>query len=220
MTILFTPLPAPLAPGKKRRVNTKQPVITKIDYFHEDVPVRNFLTKTLSINLKCEDLFESSWLFQGEQLDDPDSFSLSYTIPHRVTDQVNITNEKDYKQMVDKATSRSPFEVKLFIIENKVCRIKFFCTLCYNAFIQTGHGEDNPEEEAEHDEAVVSRKKQKVCVHSMRFLLYIHHPKSSRPVYQPKKKLRRPKSYKSLNAITAVRISSVVRPLAMSRAQM
>ncbi|KIJ91812.1 hypothetical protein K443DRAFT_38331, partial [Laccaria amethystina LaAM-08-1] len=73
ITILFTPLPAPLAPGKKH--------------------------------------------------------------------QVNITNEKDYKQMVDEATSRSPFEVKLFIIENK-----------------TVHREDNPEEEVEHDEAVVSRK--------------------------------------------------------------
>ncbi|EDR07413.1 uncharacterized protein LACBIDRAFT_327887 [Laccaria bicolor S238N-H82] len=73
MTILFTPLPAPLAPGKKRHVN--------------------------------------------------------------------ISNEKDYKQMVDKATSKSPFEVKLFIIENK-----------------TGNGEDDPEEDAEHEEAVGSRK--------------------------------------------------------------
>ena len=87
MTILFTPVPAP--------------VITKIDYFHEDIPLHDFLTKILTMNLNHKDLFEWSWLFQGEQLDDPDSFSLSYTIPCQVTDQVNISNKKDYKQMVD-----------------------------------------------------------------------------------------------------------------------
>jgi len=135
MTILFTPLPAPLAPGKKCWVNARQPVIMKINYFHEDIPLCNVLTKTLTMNLNREDLFECSWLFQGEQLDDPNSLSLSYTIPCQVTDQVNISNKKDYKQMVDEATSKSPFEVKLFIIENKVRCIDFCCVLHYNASI-------------------------------------------------------------------------------------
>ena len=39
------------------------------------------------------------------------------------------------------------------------------------------NGEDDPEEEAEHEEAVVSRKKQKVCVCDVCFLTYIYPPK-------------------------------------------
>ncbi|KAF8958724.1 hypothetical protein BDZ97DRAFT_1915991 [Flammula alnicola] len=148
MTLLFTPLIAPLEPGKKRRANAKPPVMTRIDHFHEDVPLRDFLIKALT-SLKREDLFECSWLFQGQELDDADSFSLSYTIPRRVTDQVVVVNEKDYKQMVEEASNKSPFEVKLYVVENK-----------------TGNGDDNSEEEAEHEEATGSRKKQKTSLPS------------------------------------------------------
>jgi len=136
MTIIFTPLLGPpLDPRKKRRANAKPSVVTKIDHFHEDVPLHDFLSKAIGTNLKHEDLFEHSWLFQGLGLDKADSFSLSYTILHHVTDQVDISNNKDYAQMVTKATNKSPFEVKLFIVENQVCYSSNFCSLYYNALI-------------------------------------------------------------------------------------
>ncbi|KDR74191.1 hypothetical protein GALMADRAFT_21465, partial [Galerina marginata CBS 339.88] len=143
MTLLFTPLLAPLEAGKRRRANAKPPVTTKIEYFHEDVPIRDFVIKALD-SVKRTDLFESSWIFQGHELNTDDCFTLSYTIPRRVTDQVIVSNEKDYKQMIEEITSKSPFEVKVFIVENK-----------------TGGGEDESEEEAEHEEVTGSRKKQK-----------------------------------------------------------
>ncbi|EDR07888.1 uncharacterized protein LACBIDRAFT_298195 [Laccaria bicolor S238N-H82] len=149
MTIVFTPLLPPPDPRKKRRANAKATVVTKIDHFHEDVPLRDFLSKTIGTNLKRDDLFENLWLFQGQELDDADSFSLSYTIPRRVTDVVDIDNDKDYVQMVTEATNKPPFEVKLFIVENQI-----------------GNGADELEEEAEHEEAAASRKKQKTSIPS------------------------------------------------------
>ena len=53
-------------------------------------------------------------------------FSLSYTIPCCMTDQVDIGNNKGYVQMVTKAMNKSPFEVKLFVIENQVCYLISF----------------------------------------------------------------------------------------------
>ncbi|KDR71157.1 hypothetical protein GALMADRAFT_25054, partial [Galerina marginata CBS 339.88] len=143
MTLLFTPLLAPLEAGKRRRANAKPPVTTKIEHFHEDVPLCDFVIKALD-SVKRTDLFGLSWIFQGHELDTDDCFTLSYTIPRRVTDQVTVSNEKDYSQMIDEITSKSPFEVKVFMVENK-----------------TGGGEDDSEEDAEHDEVAGSRKKQK-----------------------------------------------------------
>ncbi|KAF8812901.1 hypothetical protein BYT27DRAFT_7004650, partial [Phlegmacium glaucopus] len=142
MTLLFTPLIAPLETGKKRRANAKPPVTTKIKYFHEDILLCDFLIKALD-SIKRHDLFECSWIFQGRELDTDDCLTLSYTIPQRVTDQVIVSNQRDYKQMIDEITSKSPFKVKVYIVENK-----------------TG-GEDDSEEEAEHDKVTGSRKKQK-----------------------------------------------------------
>ena len=124
MTLLHTPLLAPLNTGQKRRANAKPPVITKIEYFHEDVPLRDFLTKVL-ISVKRQDLFESSWLFHSHELDRGDSFTLLYTIPRRVTDQIVISNGRDYKEMVDEATNKSPHEVKVYIVKNQVCPLSF-----------------------------------------------------------------------------------------------
>ena len=107
MTIIFNPLPAPPEPQKKCRANAKPTVITKIDHFYEDVPLRDFLFKVICTNLKHEDLFKFSWLFQESKLEDPDSFTISYTVPWRVTDQVEISSMKDYLQMVDEAQQLS-----------------------------------------------------------------------------------------------------------------
>jgi hypothetical protein len=123
MTLLFTPLVATPEAGRKRRANAKPPIMTRIEYFHEDVPLRDFLIKTLT-SIKRPDLFESSWLFQGRELDGNDCLMLSYTIPRRVTDQVIISDEKDYKQMVDEASSKSPFELKVYVVEKKVCQLQ------------------------------------------------------------------------------------------------
>ena len=121
MTIIFNPLPAPPEPRKKCRANAKPTVVTKIDHFYEDVPLRDFLSKVICTNFKHEDLFEFSWLFQESELEDPDSFTIFYTVPRCITDQVEISSMKDYLQMVDEAKSKSLHEVKIYIFENKVC---------------------------------------------------------------------------------------------------
>ncbi|KJA25411.1 hypothetical protein HYPSUDRAFT_109643, partial [Hypholoma sublateritium FD-334 SS-4] len=149
MTILFTPLVTPTDAGKKRRANAKPLVMTKIEYFHEDVPLRDFLTKILA-SLKRQDLFESSWLFQGHELDRGDCFALSYTIPRRVTDQVVIGDGKDYKEMVHEASSKLPHEVKVYMVENQI----------------GGGDNDAREEEGDDEEVTGSRKKQKTNVPS------------------------------------------------------
>ena len=44
MVINFTPLPVAVA-GRKRRANTKNPVISKIGWFHEDVGLKELIVK-------------------------------------------------------------------------------------------------------------------------------------------------------------------------------
>lgn len=77
--IVFTPLPGE-NPSKKRRANAKPATISKITHFHEDYGLKEFIVKILK-TIKREDLIEWSWLYRDEELERPDSFSASYTIP-------------------------------------------------------------------------------------------------------------------------------------------
>ena len=211
MTVLFTPL-RPLEAGKKRRANAKPPVITKLEYFHEEVPLRDFLTKIL-MSVKREDLFESSWLFRVRNLDRNDCFTLSYTIPRRVTDQIIISNLRDYSEMVDQATSKSPHEVKVYVIENQVCPfalVRFFILIApwrLGKMILTIQK--------------VNMKKRWLLERKRRYgdsLRIYSLPMSMncfRPTHHQRKRLPKQKSSRNLNADTAARTSSAERHLAM-----
>jgi hypothetical protein len=118
MTVVFTALPPPLAAGKKRRSNAKLPTITKIDYFHEEFELKDLIVKIAHL-IQCDDLVGYSWLYQGEKLDTPDSFSIAYTIPRSVTNQVQISGKRDFDRMVADAIKRGSPEVKFFLVENK-----------------------------------------------------------------------------------------------------
>ena len=118
-TVLFTPIPS-ANPSKKRRANAKVPVVSKLTFFHEDFKFQDFLSKMILL-INRRDLIRHSWLYHGGELDEPDSIEMSYTIPRRVTDQIAINGERDFKQMVEEATKKDTAEVKLYIIEQKVC---------------------------------------------------------------------------------------------------
>jgi len=121
MTINFTPIPPPLEAGKKRRANAKAPVITKIGYFHEDMGLREFLTKVVTL-LKHEYLLEQSHLYSHQTFDEnePDSFTATYTVPRKVKDAIQLNDPTDFEQMVHEATSQKSAEIKLSIVEHKV----------------------------------------------------------------------------------------------------
>ena len=93
--------------------------MSKLVYFHEDFTFQDFLSKVV-ILIKREDLIGHSWLYQGQELDEPDSFVMSYTIPRRVTEQIAINDECDFKQMVEEATKKYAAEVKIYMVEQKV----------------------------------------------------------------------------------------------------
>jgi len=158
MTIIFTPLPSVAPTGKKRRANAKAPVVTKISYFHESFALKDFLSKVFII-LKRDDLIEHSWLYHGHERDEPNSFSTSYTVPRRVVEQIEIHEDEDYQQMVKEATQKISAEVKVFIVEQKVCCLPP-CYIFTTQMTQT-QGEDDPDEDSEHEEAA-ARKKKKV----------------------------------------------------------
>jgi hypothetical protein len=130
VTIIFTPLPS-AAPVKKRRANAKAPVITKISYFHEKFALKDFLSKVTTI-LKRNDLLEKSWLYQGYECEEPNSFSIFYTVPRRVVDQVEMHEDEDYVQMIEEATQKNSAEVKVFIVEKKVCFTSLLSFQCSN----------------------------------------------------------------------------------------
>jgi hypothetical protein len=124
MTLVFTPLPPPPKDGKRRRSNAKAPSVTKINYFHEDFALQDLISKAVHL-LERLDLIEGSWLYQGRELDNEDSFSLCYTIPHHVTEQVVISGDADFKQMIEEVTNKAVAKVKLFLMVNKVCPSHF-----------------------------------------------------------------------------------------------
>jgi hypothetical protein len=119
LTVLFTPIPV-VDRTKRRRANAKAPLLSKITYFHEDFAMKDFLVKAL-ILMKRDDLIMHSWLYQGHDLDEPNSFTASYTIPRCVIEQIAINEDRDFKQMVEEATKKGTAEVKLYIVEQKVC---------------------------------------------------------------------------------------------------
>jgi hypothetical protein len=124
MTINFTPIPPPLEAGKKRQANTKAPVITKIGYFHEDMGLHKFLAKVVAL-LKHEYLLEQSHLYSYETFEEnePNSFIATYTVPQKVKDPIQLNDPVDFKQMVHEATSQKSAEIKLSIVEHKVCSL-------------------------------------------------------------------------------------------------
>lgn len=91
--------------------------------FHEDYGLPEFIVKAFR-TLDRADLIEHSWLYHGQALDTPNSFSMAYTIPRKFTDQVQINNVDDFKQMVKEATYKIAAEVKLFLVEHKVSPLK------------------------------------------------------------------------------------------------
>ena len=135
MTIIFMPLPS-VVQSKKCRANA--PVITNISYFHESFALKDFLSKVLII-LKHDDCMEHSWLYHGHEHEEPNSFSTSYTVPWHLVDQVEIHEDEDYKQIIEEATQKIFAEVKVFIIENKVCFIPLLHFQCSNN-TDTGRG--------------------------------------------------------------------------------
>ena len=70
---------------------------------------------------KRVDLLNGLSLYLEEEVDDGDPVSLSYTILCCVTEPVSITCEDDFTQMKDIATKKLEAEVKLYLVENKVC---------------------------------------------------------------------------------------------------
>ena len=94
--------------------------MSKISHFHEDFALWDFLTKVLDMN-KHLDLLNGLSLYYGEELDDNNSLSLSYTILCRVTEPVSITCKEDFTQMKDIATKKIEAEVKLYLVKKKVC---------------------------------------------------------------------------------------------------
>lgn len=120
MTIVFTPLPPAETAQKRARKNAKPTTTSVIEHFHEDMPLADVIVKILFVALKRNDLIEHSCLWHDQEPDETDSFSLSYTIPRRVTNPVRINKGKDFEQLLHKATRSKPHEVKFYIVENKV----------------------------------------------------------------------------------------------------
>lgn len=84
------------------------------------MPMRDFLT-TVLLCLGQIELVAGSRLYQDALPDDAEeSFTISYTIPRRVTNPIFINNEKDYEQLLREATGKPPYEVKVFLVQNQV----------------------------------------------------------------------------------------------------
>lgn len=85
---------------------------------------------------------------------------LSYTISRWVTDQVIISDEKDYKLIVDEVSSKSSYELKVYIVEKRFVTSNLFYFFLSDCLLEIGGGKDDSEEKAEHEEAAGSQKKQ------------------------------------------------------------
>ncbi|KAF6751577.1 hypothetical protein DFP72DRAFT_816385 [Ephemerocybe angulata] len=100
MTVTFTPFDQP-----KGRANAKPKTLSKIGYFHEDYDYKDWFLKVLQA-VGREDLWNMCWICDGRDQSDDDRFTVSYTVPRKVTSEVMITDKADFDEMVTQATSR------------------------------------------------------------------------------------------------------------------
>jgi hypothetical protein len=153
----------------------KPPLCQNLPTSMKTLPFKIFSRSLKTIFLiNRDDLIPHSWLYHGQELDEPDTFTMSYTIPRRITDQIAINGERDFKQMVEEATKKDNAEIKVYIIEQKVCVDSGLSNLEY--MTHRLQNEDEPDEDLEHEEAAgPAHKKKKVHNFLLHYLFVSRH---------------------------------------------
>ncbi|KAG0709495.1 hypothetical protein DFH29DRAFT_788789, partial [Suillus ampliporus] len=115
-TVLFTPLQLF---DPKRRKNAKPTTITKIVYIHEDMSMKDMITKVLD-SIKRRNLLQTSWLYAGFELEGSDSLTFTYTVYRSQNKDVFLDNEDDYLELCTQVQDTRKAEVTLKLVEQKV----------------------------------------------------------------------------------------------------
>jgi hypothetical protein len=160
MVIAFMPLENP---KKKRRANAKRQTQNSVAHFHEEFEFKDWLVKVVAA-VGRQDLLANSALYNRTA--SANSFTLSYTVPRKVTDEILIRNEDDFKEMVDAVCSmNSDNRCRISIEEQVVDKVSIsqlyaHCASFAEPFIKpSGHGSEA--DESENDESEDDSRKRK-----------------------------------------------------------
>jgi ferredoxin-fold anticodon binding domain-containing protein len=104
---------------EKRRKNAKPKATNKVVYIHEDFQLRDMLVKVLDA-LKRLDLLEYSKLYNGQQMVDADSLTITYSIPKTRTKDIALEGNDDFVEMIAQVQAKKNAEGTLVLVENKV----------------------------------------------------------------------------------------------------
>ncbi|KAJ6537522.1 hypothetical protein DFH09DRAFT_1369087 [Mycena vulgaris] len=142
-TLEFTPLPAPLKPGEKRRKNKKLQKIKKTFYLHENTELNDLLRQIIK-SLDAEDCLSFSWFprngsYSSTTIDIP---GMTYSIAKTALKDISLSCEADYNILLDEADKKP----------NMI-------TICMSEIRE--HDEGDEEHSSDEEETSRAKKKQK-----------------------------------------------------------
>ncbi|KAJ2936905.1 hypothetical protein H1R20_g190, partial [Candolleomyces eurysporus] len=102
------------------------PTRSFITYFHEDTSFQDWIFKLVDV-IERRDLLEQSLLYNAIALSrdaGPNSFSVSYTVPRKVTSETEVKKAEDFDELVVQAKAtdgtKEGARCKVFVTEHKV----------------------------------------------------------------------------------------------------
>ncbi|KAG1753246.1 hypothetical protein EDB19DRAFT_2021466 [Suillus lakei] len=157
-SVLFTPL-QPLDP--KCQKNVKLTTTTKIVYVHEDMSMKDMITKVFE-NIKRCDLLGTSWLYASCELEGSDSLSFTSTVYQSQNKDVSLDNEDDYAELCTRVQDARKAEVALKLLEQKVYPLLVLSIWLTELLkIEVATGDYSTEDEQDEEDNKNPQKKQK-----------------------------------------------------------
>jgi hypothetical protein len=122
--VTWTPLPLARKPGQKRRKNAKSTSQNVVVYVHESATLHTCLTNIFeSLNPILDLIYHwrgpiGAWKIETEM------FTTHATIPRTSFKDIKLQTQLIYKDLLEQVILKGSPEIKLVIVETKVCNLK------------------------------------------------------------------------------------------------
>jgi hypothetical protein len=121
LLVKWTPLPPAHKPGAKRRWNAKPPSQNIVIYIHESKTLHTSLATIFEALTPIPELVYSWKGPINARHIKTEMFSVHATIPRSSFKDIRLETQVGYKDLLEQAMSKGSPEIKLVIVECKVC---------------------------------------------------------------------------------------------------
>jgi hypothetical protein len=126
LLVTWTPLPPAHKPGAKRRRNAKPSSQNLVLYIHESKTLHTCLATIFESVTPVPDLVYNWRGPINERRIETDVFTVHATIPRSSFKDIRLETQARYKDLLEQAMLKGSPEIKLVIVEYKVCPSRLF----------------------------------------------------------------------------------------------